>query len=501
MKMTIYKKMILGFLAIIAIMIGVNAYLVYTLDSVSTAAHTTLSSDVASINLAKHLRTILYDEELSAGKYAATMDNAYYSLFVEESDRFIEGLDSLVGMQSDPRKFEVLQFARTKHEEFTASFIAGEAKRRADPKPDARMRLDDRELLSFSKIHDVLDRFIRMNQISIDLAMANVELTTRQSARVALWLTVGTLALALMVAFAITRTITRPIAQVIHGTQQIARGSFEQIAVASHDETAVLARAVNDMSTQLKQINEYKASMMRQISHELRTPLQTLLSAQYILTEQKLGRLNTEQLRLLNSMRSNIDKLIRFTNAFLDIAKIEAGKMEYNLVLADLLSIVAASIDDAQVLAEQKEVQIAVSASPIPYVMADVEKISHVFSNLLSNAIKYTDKGGRIDVTISRHGRGARVAIKDNGIGIAPEDLPKIFTKFYQASNANKGSGKGTGLGLALVKAFVEGHGGSVSATSRLGAGSMFTVDLPPADLAALAHPQELRRKSSRVPA
>jgi signal transduction histidine kinase len=252
------------------------------------------------------------------------------------------------------------------------------------------------------------------------------------------------------------------------------------------------------MSNQLRQINEYKAAMMRQISHELRTPLQTILSAQYILTEQKLGRLNPEQLRILGSLRGNVDKLIKFTNAFLDIAKIEAGKMEYELVLADLLSIVAAAVEDAQVLAERKNIRISVSASPIPYVMADVEKLSQVFSNLISNAIKYTEKEGKITVTVEHHGNGARVSVADTGVGIAPEDLPKIFVKFYQASNASKVATKGTGLGLALVKAFVEGHGGEVSVTSTVGEGSTFCVDLPAADLGAMAHPSPTAAQPQR---
>ncbi len=490
MRLTIYKKMMLGFLTIIAIMICVNAYMVYELNLVSNAAHTTLSSDVLSINLAKGIRTRLYEEEQDAGKYLIAHDNTYFAMFSDGSSRLTEELDSLISVQTDAARYELLQMVRSKHDVFASAVIGEQVLSRATTRKsnkNAPPTFDQGQFESFPILHEALDRFMRLSQASIDQAMANVELTTQQSARVALILTFGTLLVALTIAFFITRTITHPIEAVIRGTQQIARGSFGQIKVTSHDETSLLADAVNDMSNQLRQINEYKAAMMRQISHELRTPLQTILSAQYILSEQKLGGLNPEQLRLLGSMRGNIDKLIKFTNAFLDIAKIEAGKMEYELVLADLLSIVAAAVEDAQVLAERKGVHIAVSASPIPYIMADVEKLSQVFSNLVSNAIKYTDKDGTITINVARHGNGARVSIADTGIGIASEDLPKIFVKFYQASNASKVGAKGTGLGLALVKAFVEGQGGAVTATSTLGAGSTFCVDFPAADLATLA--------------
>ena len=476
----------LGFLTIILLLSIVSAYMVSELDTVSNAAHTTLTSDVQSINFAKQLRAPLYEEERFAQKYLISHDNAYFALFFDENTTFSNDLDSLIRIQSDPEKLQTLRIVQEKHDAFAHALYAEQVLMQTSPKKAAG-RFDQDEFQTFRVVHDGLDRFVKMNQTSIDQAMANVEMTTQQSASIALLLTLGTLLVALFIAFFITRTITRPIKAVIVGTQQIARGSFEPIKVASHDETALLADAVNDMSNQLKQINEYKASMMRQISHELRTPLQTILSAQYILSEQKLGRLNPEQLRLLGSMRGNIDKLIKFTNAFLDIAKIEAGKMEYELVLADLLSIVAASVEDAQVLAERKGVQMSVSASPIPYIMADVEKLSQVFSNLVSNAIKYTEKDGKITITVARRDSGIRVSVADTGVGISREDLPKIFTKFYQASNASKASAKGTGLGLALVKAFVVGHGGAVSVTSTVGTGSTFIVDLPGADLGAMA--------------
>lgn len=498
MRLTIYKKMMIGFLTIILIMIGVNAYMVYELDLVSNAAHTTLSSDVLSINIAKGLRTRLYEEEQDAGKYLIAHDNTYFAMFSEGTFRFADELDSLVSIQTDPGRYELLQIVRSKHEAFASALFTEQALARTSTKK-ASPTFDQAQFETFPALHDALDRFIRLNQASIDRAMANVETTTQQSARVAMFLTFATLLVALLIAFFITRTITRPIETVIRGTQQIARGSFGQITVSSHDETALLADAVNNMSEQLRQVSEYKANMMRQISHELRTPLQTILSAQYILSEQKLGRLNHEQLRLLGSMRGNIDKLIKFTNAFLDIAKIEAGRMEYDMVLADLVSIVAAAIEDAQVLAEQKDIHIAVSASPIPYVMADVDKLSQVFTNLVSNAIKYTDKGGKITVTVERHKHSARVTIVDTGIGIAPEDLPRIFVKFYQASNVSKSGSKGTGLGLALVKALVEGHGGEVSVTSTLGVGSTFVVDLPAADMGTVASPSPVVAQPRRL--
>jgi two-component system sensor histidine kinase GlrK len=222
-----------------------------------------------------------------------------------------------------------------------------------------------------------------------------------------------------------------------------------------------------------------KTEMMHQISHELRTPLQAMTSALNLLTDQRYGTLNTEQSRLTSFLREGINKITAFSHQFLDISKIESGAMKYTFTSADLLGILLPVIEEAKLIATRKNIAVIVKAEPIPKVRADLEKIPQVYSNLLSNAIKYTPENGKIQVDIGRSRFGVRVSVTDSGIGIAPEDLPNVFTKFYQAKNADKASTRGTGVGLALVKALVEAHGGRVFAESVVGEGTRFTVELP----------------------
>ena len=134
MRLTIFKKMIIGFLTIILIMIGVNAYMVYELELVSNAAHTTLSSDVLSINIAKSLRTRLYEEEQDASKYLLTHDIGYFAVFSDGSTRFAEELDSLITLQSDPHRYELLQIIRSKHDAFSLALYAEQALTKAAQK-------------------------------------------------------------------------------------------------------------------------------------------------------------------------------------------------------------------------------------------------------------------------------------------------------------------------------------------------------------------------------
>ncbi len=207
-------------------------------------------------------------------------------------------------------------------------------------------------------------------------------------------------------------------------------------------KSACLAR-FNTMSARLKKIDEYKAEMMQQISHELRTPLQSMHAAYYMLAEQIAGPLNERQRTLLTTIRDNVDALSTFSNQFLDLAKIEAGMMEFHPRSVDLLSVITPVINNARLVASQKDINIGLAAQSVPNVQADPEKVSTVLSNLLSNAVKFTQKGGHITVTLAPCEGGARIAGKDTGVGIDPDDLPKLFTKFFQAKNVSQINVKG----------------------------------------------------------
>jgi two-component system sensor histidine kinase GlrK len=277
----------------------------------------------------------------------------------------------------------------------------------------------------------------------------------------------------------ITRTITSPIDDLIRGTEQIARGNFEQVKVSSNDEMALLAHALNDMSVKIKNINKYRTQMMQQISHELQTPLQVMLSTHDILKSQSSGPLNDEQIQMLDTIRGGIKKLSSFSKQYLDLAKIDSGMMKYYMEWTDLLQLIEPIVEDAKFIAARKNVPVELVALPCPKVMVDAKKISIVVNNLLGNAIKYTRNRGKVRVKIGPCTMGVFIEIQDSGIGITPEELPKIFAKFYRASNAGRKNIGGIGVGLALVKAFTEGHGGKVYAESTVDVGSTFTVELP----------------------
>lgn len=479
MKLTLYRKMMIGFGVIIILMAITNAYIVTELYSVSNTTRS-MTLDGASIDILKELGSILDDEEGYAQKYMISHDPEYATLFSEASQTFSRTLDTLVETAQNPSVLRPIRRIDQSHAWYSDEISS---RMKHPPGDSLRMRVPEAgaESDTLDEIHGMLDDLVARQEASVSGKMATVEATALRSAGFALFLTAGTLLVAVTLAFLIARTFTRPIDALVHATENIAHGSYDQITVTSGDEIARLAAAFNRMSASLDEMSTLRAEMMQHISHEIRSPLQTMYSAHYILTSNTRTVLSEDQRRLLVSIKENMDKILNFSDQFLDLSKIEAGMMEYNFVRTDIGTILGPVVEQARINASRKGIRVDLQAEQVPQVMADVDKCSTIFSNLLSNAVKYTGEGGSIKVSAAPSSYGVRVSVTDSGIGIAAEELPKVFTKFYRARNVQSTS-KGTGIGLALVKALVESHRGRVGVTSTPGVGSTFTVELPPAN-------------------
>jgi len=468
-KLTIYRKLMIGFGIVIFLMLIANAYVLLQLHRVTGTSHTALTIDVQAIDLEKEMRTILYEEERYADRYFMAKDTVYRNVFLDNNRLFVRYLDSLAGMLSDAYEKQTLDLAGQIHEwHFTSVLGADLAPLAVNQRADA-----------MDKIRTSLDDLVSHRQHAVDASVQSIDRATERSLKVALLIAIGTLLAAIGAALIITRTITRPIGTLVAGTKVIAGGSFTRIRIPSRDEIADLARAFNSMSASLDELNRFRAEMMQHISHEIRMPLQSILSAHYLLTKKAEEPVSEPQLKLLNGIRENVQKIADFSNQFLDLSKVEAGMMQYNATPVDLATIVKPVVDDAAVLAARKEIAMSFVAAAVPPVVIDPDRSTEIFGNLINNAIKYTQNGGKIDVSVGPCPSGAQVVVRDTGPGILKEDLPKIFTKFYRTNTAVKGGNRGTGIGLAFVKALVEGQGGRVYANSTVGVGSTFVVEFP----------------------
>ena len=226
--------------------------------------------------------------------------------------------------------------------------------------------------------------------------------------------------------------------------------------------------------------NKHKSEFLANMSHELRTPLNAIIGFSEMLDEQMFGDLNEKQAEYVKDIHSSGKHLLSLINDILDLAKVEAGRMELNVSEFNL----PATIDNALTLVRERAARhgLKLSAQVDPDLSdltGDERKVKQVLLNLLSNAVKFTPEGGSVTVRARRDGAVAEIAVIDTGVGIAPADQAAVFEEFKQVGNDVTKKGEGTGLGLALARSFVELHGGRIWLTSEPGKGSSFIFTLP----------------------
>jgi PAS domain S-box-containing protein len=231
----------------------------------------------------------------------------------------------------------------------------------------------------------------------------------------------------------------------------------------------------------LQEANLMKSEFLANMSHELRTPLNGIIGFSEFLVDEKPGKLNPKQTEYLNDVLKSANHLLQLINDVLDLAKVEAGKMELNPETFSLLKAVEEVCAVIKGIAQKKQIALVMNISPqLEHVRLDQQKFKQVLYNLLSNAVKFTDAGGRVEIAVSpRDGNWFEVAVKDTGIGIKQEDLKRLFREFEQLEAGSARRFEGTGLGLALIKKIVEFQKGSIEVKSEFGRGSTFTAVYP----------------------
>jgi signal transduction histidine kinase len=292
------------------------------------------------------------------------------------------------------------------------------------------------------------------------------------------------LLLATLIAVWLTRTISRPVRDLERGMEAVANGEFGhelQIAPNRHDEFGRLAVSYQSMATQLAELDKLKAEFVSVASHELKTPLNVILGYLSLLEDGVYGNLSAKQREVLATIGSQCQALARLVKQLLDVSRFEAGGGKLEPRAIDLVSFFDELEDAFQVLASQRGVTFEVSLSPeLPAeVVWDADRINEVLGNLVSNAFKFTDRYGRVELTVEPVNGSVVMEVRDTGAGIPPAQLPHIFEKFYQADNQTAASAKGTGLGLAIAREIVDAHHGSITVDSTPGIGTVFTITLP----------------------
>jgi two-component system phosphate regulon sensor histidine kinase PhoR len=267
-----------------------------------------------------------------------------------------------------------------------------------------------------------------------------------------------------------TRLVERPNSQYFRViTTPIIGGGEWMALVVFHDLTDV------------RRVEQVRRDFVANVSHELRTPLASIKS---VIETLEGGALEEPAVArdFLSRADAEVDRLVQMVEELLELSRIESGELPMSQKPVEMASVVADAVDRLRSQAEKQGLSLTVDvAADLPPIIGDAERLERALVNLLHNAVKFTPAGGAVHVSAGFVGGDVIVKVSDTGVGIAPEDLPRIFERFYKSDRA-RGSG-GTGLGLAVVKHIAEAHGGTVSVESESGRGSTFSFAIPASPL------------------
>ena len=305
---------------------------------------------------------------------------------------------------------------------------------------------------------------------------------------------IGSIALALTLGYSISWSLIGPLHQMDNRFQQIASGDFSQeVQVANKDELGTLAanlnkmsaelgqlyRQIEDKSRQLEDANKHKSDFLARVSHDLRTPLNSIIGFTRIVLRRMEGQLPNVQKENLQKVLISSEHLLNLINELLDLAKIDAGKMEVIAATFRVEEVINMATATVEPLLKDGRVRFVRDvAAGLPPLRTDRDKLKQILLNLLSNAAKFTEQG-EIRVAAWQENGNIKMAVSDSGIGMKKEALDHIFQEFQQAEKTTASKYGGTGLGLAIVKKFINLMGGDIAVESEEGKGSRFTITLP----------------------
>lgn len=480
MRLTIFSRLILGYLLIFILVLAISVYAILQLQQFETVTRSIQELDNQMLESEKRLSDSLLSQMRYERKYVILRDRVLYDQYLLASDDFRKNMDQALLLAATLPQREILSRVKEYYEGYQ-SLITEEMKFVQANQPYDHARYKQEKEKAVDRILEALKTLAANSRQNTFDKIKNLGEVGADARRVAIFMAILALLGVLTISFFITRSITKPISVLIDKTREIANGVFKgDLHLSSPPEIKELSQAVNFMCDRLRAMDQMKADFFSMMSHELRTPLTSINVGTDMLLHGSGGEITKEQKDILDIIARESQRLIGMVNSILDLAKMEAGMMVFHFNPTDMMPLIHQAIAEIKPLAMGKEIRLQMeNPQSLPMIKMDRERMLQVLRNFIGNAIKFTPRGGQITVSAVPKEGILEVCVKDTGPGIPKENLTIIFEKFQHAPLQRSNSMRGSGLGLAIAKHIITAHGGKVWAESGPGQGSSFFFVLP----------------------
>jgi two-component system sensor histidine kinase GlrK len=481
MRLTIFSRLVIGYLAIFVLAMAVSIYAIAQLRQLENITHSILKVDNRLIDYEQKLSDILLSMMRYEKKFVILKDKGLYKQFLLAQGDFDRHLKEIMTIAGTDQALNLLIRVEQHYERYKSLFEEEVKYLLSGKTYDSDSYKREKEY-AVNIIMEDLQKIGAYSQQSTYHKVKKLSKAETNASRVAIVIGLTSLIFGIIISIFITINITRPLSVMKKRTREIAGGHFkEDLKLSSPPEIKELAQAFNIMCARLKEIDKMKSDFYSLMSHELRTPLTTIKEGTNLfLDEFKEGGTSEKQKRILAIINEECIRLINLVNSLLDHSKLEAGMMVYNFTNTDLATLINRVTREMEPLAETKKIKIGIeNSNGLPFVKVDIDRILQVLRNLIGNALKFTPNDGNVRIIVQPVEQGIEVSVADTGEGIPEENLATIFDKYHQAVLSSSNKIKGTGLGLSIVKHIINAHGGKVWVESTSGQGSTFAFVLP----------------------
>jgi two-component system sensor histidine kinase GlrK len=475
--MKVSSKIISGFLVLMLLAIVVVANQLSAIHQMRA-----VNQELSEINV-KSATTVLQMQKLAdllgedSRKYFAGLDPLYAQQIADVRSDFLEDLARLRETARSGREQEgTTALAKALDDYWRVFNSLKEQNRSWDPDelpPDLTIAVNHLQ----AQAEIMLDAV----QVAIKERVASAAELGQVAERLSWIAGMFALVLGVLVAGLILRSINDPLRRLMHGTRAIAKGQFwHRLPARGNDEFAELARDFNVMTERLGELDQMKKDFVSHVSHDLKAPLASIRQIMHLLLQEIPGSLNEQQKNLIQLSYNSAERLAAMVGNLLDVSRMEAGTMEYQMAAHDIIPLIKGVIEEFDVQAREKEIRFRLEFDqPCIFVECDRERIVQVIGNLYENALKFSPSHAEI-VTRAGQGKGGEilVSVSDSGPGVPDGHKEKIFQKFHQAKQGKKVAGQGVGLGLAICKTIVEAHRGQIWVEDNPSGGSVFSFVL-----------------------